>query len=181
MSSAQLGWVIAEALAATGVREVVVCPGSRSTSIAVALAGVAADGRVRLHTRTDERVAGFLALGLARAGYPGALAAWCGFTLPSAFLLVGFALGLIHFGQALPIGALHGLKVAAGLCSAGVPMIVLETAQPAKFEATIEEALGRLPERPQALRGIEQLPQRVETLDVDVQAVKDFIAAQLAA
>ncbi len=67
MSSAQLGWVIAEALAATGVREVVVCPGSRSTSIAVALAGVAADGRVRLHTRTDERVAGFLALGLARA------------------------------------------------------------------------------------------------------------------
>ena len=54
-----------------------------------------------------------LALGLARAGYPGALAAWCGFTLPSAFLLVGFALGLIHFGQELPIGALHGLKVAA--------------------------------------------------------------------
>ncbi|WP_153116375.1 threonine synthase [Rhodocyclus tenuis] len=74
-----------------------------------------------------------------------------------------------------------GLKVAAGLRSAGVPMIVLETAQPAKFEATIQEALGRLPQRPQALLGIEQLPQRVETLAVDVQAVKDFIAARLAA
>ena len=54
-----------------------------------------------------------MALGLARAGYPGALAAWCGFTLPSAAALVVFALGLVHFGQGLPAGALHGLKVVA--------------------------------------------------------------------
>lgn len=54
-----------------------------------------------------------MALGLARAGYPGALAAWCGFTLPSATALVVFALGLVHFGQGLPAGALHGLKVVA--------------------------------------------------------------------
>ena len=54
-----------------------------------------------------------MALGLAHAGYPGALAAWCGFTLPSAAALVVFALGLVHFGQGLPAGALHGLKVVA--------------------------------------------------------------------
>lgn len=67
MSSAHLGMAIAEGLAAAGVGEVVVCPGSRSTSIAVALADLADQGCIRLHTRTDERVAGFLALGLAKA------------------------------------------------------------------------------------------------------------------
>ena len=41
-------------------------------------------------------------------------------------------------------------------------MIVLETALPAKFAATIGEAIGREPERPAALRGIEQLPRRFE-------------------
>src|SRR3546814_1891448 len=45
-----------------------------------------------------------MALGLSRAGYPGALAAWAGFTLPSAALLVLFALGVSHFGQALAPG-----------------------------------------------------------------------------
>lgn len=66
MSSARLGLAIAEALVAAGIAEVVVCPGSRSTAIAVGLAALADRGRLRLHTRTDERVAGFLALGLAR-------------------------------------------------------------------------------------------------------------------
>ncbi|AVR69461.1 MULTISPECIES: chromate efflux transporter [Pseudomonas aeruginosa group] len=54
-----------------------------------------------------------MALGLARAGYPGALAAWVGFTLPSALLLVLFALGLGRWGALLPAGVLHGLKIAA--------------------------------------------------------------------
>ena len=54
-----------------------------------------------------------MALGLARAGYPGALAAWLGFTLPSALLLVLFALGLGRWGALLPEGVLHGLKIAA--------------------------------------------------------------------
>lgn len=54
-----------------------------------------------------------MALGLARAGYPGALAAWLGFTLPSALLLVLFALGLGRWGTLLPEGVLHGLKIAA--------------------------------------------------------------------
>ena len=54
-----------------------------------------------------------IALGLSRAGYGGALAAWAGFTLPSAIALILFALGLAHYGGALPNGALHGLKVVA--------------------------------------------------------------------
>ncbi len=67
MSSTRLGLAIAEALVAAGIEEVVVCPGSRSTAITIGLASLAEQGRLRLHTRTDERVAGFLALGLARA------------------------------------------------------------------------------------------------------------------
>ncbi|MHC8319917.1 chromate efflux transporter [Pseudomonas sp. GB2N2] len=54
-----------------------------------------------------------IALGLSRAGYPGALAAWAGFTLPSAVALILFALGLSRYGTALSSGALHGLKVVA--------------------------------------------------------------------
>jgi threonine synthase len=69
-----------------------------------------------------------------------------------------------------------GLKVAREHRDAGVTMIVLETALPAKFSATIVEALGREPGRPAALQGIEQLPKRFKVMPVDVQAVKDFIA-----
>nr|WP_241192209.1 chromate efflux transporter [Pseudomonas orientalis] len=54
-----------------------------------------------------------IALGLSRAGYAGAAAAWAGFTLPSAIALILFALGLSRYGAALPNGVLHGLKVVA--------------------------------------------------------------------
>ena len=54
-----------------------------------------------------------IALGLSRAGYGGALAAWLGFTLPSAVVLILFALGIAQHSTALPPGALHGLKVVA--------------------------------------------------------------------
>jgi chromate transporter len=54
-----------------------------------------------------------LAIGLSRAGVAGALAAWVGFTLPSALLLLAFALGVVAAGDALGGGWLHGLKVAA--------------------------------------------------------------------
>ena len=54
-----------------------------------------------------------MALGYLRAGYGGALAAWLGFTLPSAVAMILFALGLTHYAQAVPAGVLHGLKVAA--------------------------------------------------------------------
>ncbi len=51
-----------------------------------------------------------MAIGLSQAGIRGAVAAWCGFTLPSAVLMVLFALGLVHWGSALPAESLHGLK-----------------------------------------------------------------------
>jgi threonine synthase len=70
-----------------------------------------------------------------------------------------------------------GLKVAREHLAAGAPMIVLETALPIKFAATIAEALGREPERPPQFEGIERLPRRVTLLPADVQAVKDFIVA----
>ncbi len=54
-----------------------------------------------------------IALGYSRSGYAGALAAWAGFTLPSALSLILFALGLANYGDAMPSGALHGLKIVA--------------------------------------------------------------------
>jgi chromate transporter len=54
-----------------------------------------------------------IGIGLYRAGVPGAIAAWAGFTLPSAIALVLFALGVERLGSALEAGWLHGLKIAA--------------------------------------------------------------------
>ncbi|MEM9050216.1 MAG: chromate efflux transporter [Pseudomonadota bacterium] len=54
-----------------------------------------------------------LAIGLAKGGVPGAFAAWAGFTLPSAALLIAFAYGVTSLGDAMPAGLLQGLKVAA--------------------------------------------------------------------
>jgi threonine synthase len=73
-----------------------------------------------------------------------------------------------------------GLKVARQHLRPGVPMIVLETALPIKFAATIVEALGREPDRPAKFQGIEQLPKRVTVLRSDVRAVKEFIAGHCA-
>ena len=66
-------------LAAQGVAEVVVCPGSRSAPLALAAHEADARGLLRLHVRVDERSAGFLALGLAKAsGRPVAVATTSG-------------------------------------------------------------------------------------------------------
>ena len=69
-----------------------------------------------------------------------------------------------------------GVKVAREHAQAGVPMIVLETALPIKFAATIREALGRDPERPSQFDGIENLPRRVRVMPADAAQVKAFIA-----
>ena len=54
-----------------------------------------------------------IAIGLARAGYFGALVAWLGFTLPSAIVLVFFAYGLSEISTAVNAGWIHGLKIVA--------------------------------------------------------------------
>ena len=81
-----------------------------------------------------------------------------------------------HFGVVIDTHTADGLKVAREHIEPGVPMIVLETALPAKFAAAIVEALGREPDRPAALRGIEQRPRRFETMEPDAAAVKRYIA-----
>ena len=73
-----------------------------------------------------------------------------------------------------------GLKVAREKRKPGVPMIVLETALPAKFAATIEEATGRQPPRPASLKGIESLPRRFTVMPADVGQVKDYIVRHTA-
>jgi threonine synthase len=69
-----------------------------------------------------------------------------------------------------------GLKMARAQVEPGVPMVVLETAQPAKFAATIREAVGREPELPPALRDLERAPRRCTVLPADAQAVMRYIA-----
>jgi threonine synthase len=69
-----------------------------------------------------------------------------------------------------------GLKVAVPLAKPGIPMIVLETALPIKFAATLVEALGREPDRPAKFEGIEALPKRVQVMPKSVDAVKKYIA-----
>jgi threonine synthase len=67
------------------------------------------------------------------------------------------------------------VKVAREHREPGIPMVVLETAQPVKFSETIQEALGRDPSRPADFVGIEALPQRVDVMDADAEAVKSRI------
>ncbi len=54
-----------------------------------------------------------MGLGLRRAGLMGGLAAWLGFTLPSAVIMIAFALGLGLWKDTISVGLLHGLKIAA--------------------------------------------------------------------
>ena len=54
-----------------------------------------------------------IGIGLAKAGLPGAGAAWLGFTLPSAIAMTAFGYGVVALGDAMPTGLLHGLKVVA--------------------------------------------------------------------
>ena len=54
-----------------------------------------------------------IAIGIRRAGIPGGLAAWLGFTTPSALALIGFAFGVLYFGDVESAGWLKGLKTAA--------------------------------------------------------------------
>jgi threonine synthase len=85
-----------------------------------------------------------------------------------------------RFGVMIDTHTADGLKVAREHLQPGIPMLVLETALPIKFAATIVEALGREPERPARFAGIEQLPKRVTVLPADAARVKQFIATHCA-
>ena len=68
-----------------------------------------------------------------------------------------------------------GLKAALDHFDRSIPMLVLETALPIKFEKSIFEAIGKYPDRPQQLQNIESLTQHNEVFDNDVDEVKNFI------
>ena len=86
-----------------------------------------------------------------------------------------------RFGVVIDPHTADGVKVGRELRPAGMPLVCIETALPAKFGTTIREALGREPDRPRAYTGLEARPQRVTVLPADAAAVKAFIARHAAA
>lgn len=68
-----------------------------------------------------------------------------------------------------------GVHVAQAHLEPDVPMLVLETALPAKFAETIIEATGQEPAVPASLRDLQQRPQRVEVMDCDARLIADYV------
>jgi len=68
VSATEVARSVVSALVASGVREVVLAPGSRNAPLGFAAYDAAEAGLIRMHTRIDERTAGFLALGLTTCG-----------------------------------------------------------------------------------------------------------------
>jgi chromate transporter len=85
-----------------------------------------------------------VAVGLSRAGYPGALAAWLGFTLPSAVAMVLFAYGVSVVGDAAGSGWLHGLKVAAVAVVAQAVLGMARALAPDRERATLAVAAAAI-------------------------------------
>jgi threonine synthase len=81
------------------------------------------------------------------------------------------------YGRVIDPHTADGVKVGLERRAAGVPLICLETALPAKFAATLVEALGEAPERPAGFEDLEKRPQRVEVIMPDARAVKRLIEA----
>jgi threonine synthase len=84
-----------------------------------------------------------------------------------------------RYGLTIDPHTADGIKVGLEHREAGVPLVCLETAQPAKFEDTLLEALGEPPPRPAGFDDIERLPQRFEVMNPDVEAVKRYIVAHI--
>jgi threonine synthase len=84
---------------------------------------------------------------------------------------------MVHsrFGVVIDPHTADGVKVGLEHREPLVPLICLETALPAKFADTIRAALGREPERPAELAGLEKLPQRFKVIQNDVGALKRYI------
>jgi chromate transporter len=85
-----------------------------------------------------------ISIGLFRAGYLGALAAWVGFTLPSALALVLFAYGVSALGDLSGVGWIHGLKVAAVAVVAQAVLGMMRTLAPDRERATLAVAAAAL-------------------------------------
>lgn len=82
-----------------------------------------------------------------------------------------------EFGVVIDPHTADALKVALEKRDPGETVIVLETALPAKFEATILEALNQPAPRPKGFEGIESLPKRFQVVPADVATIKAYITA----
>ena len=80
-----------------------------------------------------------------------------------------------RYGVTVDTHTADGIKVARQYIKPGIPMIVLETALPAKFNETIQEALGRDAERPAGFENIESLPQRFVVMPADAAGIKQYV------
>jgi len=80
-----------------------------------------------------------------------------------------------RYGVIVDTHTADGIKAALEHREPGVPLVCLETAQPAKFAETIREAIGRDPKRPLAYVDIEKKPLRFDTMDADPTAIKRYI------
>jgi len=80
-----------------------------------------------------------------------------------------------QYGVVIDPHTADGVKVGLEHARPGETLICLETAAPAKFGATIREALGREPDRPRGCENLESLPQRFTVIDKDAAALKQFI------
>jgi threonine synthase len=82
-----------------------------------------------------------------------------------------------RYGVTIDPHTADGVKVGLAYREAGVPLVCLETALPAKFAETIRAALGRDPERPAEFAGLEARPQRCELIEPDAERLKRYIAS----
>jgi len=78
-----------------------------------------------------------IALGISRGGLRGGLAAWLGFTMPSALALIAFAYAFTEFGFNADAGWLHGLKIVAVAVIAQAIWGMGKTLCPDRFRATL--------------------------------------------
>src|SRR5205823_1287904 len=78
-----------------------------------------------------------IAIGILRAGLPGAFAAWLGFTMPSAVAMILFGYGVARFGDLSGAAWLHGLKIVAVAVVAQAVWGMAKTLCPDKERATV--------------------------------------------
>ncbi len=110
--STRLARELVEELVDAGIREVVLAPGSRNAPLAFAVWEAEQRGWLRLHTRIDERSAGFLALGLGKVGHPAAVVCTSG----------------------TAVANLHPAVLEAA--HAGVPLVLVTADRPARLRGT---------------------------------------------
>nr|WP_314900510.1 threonine synthase [uncultured Deefgea sp.] len=72
-----------------------------------------------------------------------------------------------------------GVKAAKAHRNPAVPMVIMETALPAKFEDTMQEALKQAPFRPKGLAGLEALPQRFDAIEADAALIKAYLVGRI--